>query len=199
MKPKKLNTLLALFFLAFFSLLSTTLFSQLACAAIVHTRSGASGNFVVKKDGNVIQGNKVYASWGNLRVDDQKIDDKDVKEYHRDGFYYIFYKRSLLKRVFAAKKFNVYASEVESQSFSSGKMNTRYSCAWYIENLETGKISLLEDLTSLHKFVSSCPAAVALLDLKAGALRKAVRNDRHYINNALEMHENGCKPVAKQQ
>lgn len=190
-----MKILITSLFLAFFSLISASALSQLACTHLVHTKSGASGNFLVKKDGTVIHGDKIYASWGNIRVDDQKIDQSDVKEYHREDFYYIIYKKKILKRVFAAKTFNVYALETTRSSAGAGG-RTSYRCEWYVEDIEGGKINQLVYLTDLRKYVASCPAAYALLDMKEPQLRRTILKERRYINDALELHENNCKPTS---
>jgi hypothetical protein len=163
-------------------------------------------NFLLKNDGTKVYGSKI--SWKSgllvkdqIKIDDQKFKLSEVRGYLSNGIFYGRLGNDYIKRIVHGK-INVYVQfrEVTSTSTPAGGTGfthtTTYTVAdQYGQKGENGPLFPLANKRDIKDAVAGCPLAEDMADKSYHQIRKAIRNNRNYLNNIFDVYNNNCKPV----
>ena len=166
----------------------------------------SSQNFLLKNDGTKVYGSNI--SWKSgllvkdqIRIDDQKFKLSEVRGYLSNGIFYGRLKNDYIKRIVHGK-INVYVQfrQVTSTSTPAGGTGFTHSTTYtvadqYGQRGETGALFPLANKSDIKDAVSGCPLAEEMADKSYHQIRKAIRNNRNYLNNIFDVYNNNCKPV----
>ena len=162
----------------------------------------ASGNYLVKNDGEKIPGGKI--SWKSgllvkdqIKIDDQKFKISEIRGYREGSQYWGRLKNVFIKRIVHGK-INVYVQfKEESSTYTDGAGNTHtrnYTASYQYSQIgEDGPMEPLAGQGDIKKLVADCPIALEMASLSNGKMRRAIKKNRNYLNDIFDVYNNGCK------
>jgi len=205
---KRNQQLMSLAVMALFMLLAagSAKINKIHCGAFNYydkSEEASGRGYVLLRDGKKVYGDEI--SWKSglvvkdqIKVDGEKFRIKDTRGYFYNGQYYGQVGANYAKRIISGK-LNVYYTE-EMVTVSSTNSRTgvttfreRPSCFHYVQVGEDGDLVPLAGQKDIIRFVKDCPKAVALIDLKNGQIRKALRRNRNYLNDIFHIYNGGCR------
>jgi hypothetical protein len=150
-----------------------------------------SSNFILKNDGTKVYGDKITYQYGvllkkEITIDEQKFSSAEVRGYHAKGVYYGRIGGKFVKRIIHGK-LNVYVEELMTNKYYAEKFTTSNSqCSHYVQKGETGNLVMITSQKDIMQFVGDCQKAVEMINLSAGKIRKAIKQDDNYLNKIFE-------------
>jgi len=159
-----------------------------------------NGSYVELMDGTKVTGNRVRAGNGNgmserntIGIDDRRFKIAEVRGYKNRNVYFarLGHTDEFVKRIVTGR-INVYLREhMVYRRTTYGDMVATPQNEFF---MQLGDGEPMAQITS-HKVivhaVSDCAEALAMANKSSSELRKAIRNDRHYINSIFETY-NRC-------
>jgi hypothetical protein len=157
-------------------------------------------------DGTKIYGEKIIWKTGifvkdQIKIDDQKFKIPEVRGYQTGGVYYARLRNDFIKRIVHGK-INVYVqfSEVTTTSTDhSGFTHTSHYTRTdqFAQKGEDGPMIQIASQEDIKKWVSDCPLSVEMCEKSNRQMRKAIKQNRNYLNEIFEIYNNDCKPVER--
>jgi hypothetical protein len=165
-------------------------------------------NFLQMNDGSKIYGEKINWKSGlfskdQIKIDDQKYKISEVRGYQRDRVFYGRLKNDYIQRIVHGK-INVYVqftqvteTTTDHSGFSHTSTYTRTD--QYSQIGDDGPMVVFGSKKDIKALVAGCPIAEEMTDKSDHQIRKAIRNDRNYLNDIFEIYNNGCQPLTKNE
>ena len=160
-------------------------------------------NFLVMNDGTRIYGNKINWSGGIIvnhviKIDDQKFKSAEVRGYQYKQAYYGRLGSFYMQRIVHGK-INVYIREENSWETTAGAPGGRnvVHTFYYSQQGENGTMNQIANQSDMKKALSDCPLAVSMVDISSSKIRKSLRKNRNYLNEAFEIYNNDCQPLSR--
>jgi hypothetical protein len=163
-----------------------------------------SGNYLVQNDGTKIFGDKISWKSGMLvkdqiRIDDQKFKITEIRGYLERGVFYGRLRNGYIQRIIHGK-INVYVQFTEVTTTSTDHGGFSHTSTYtrtdhYSQRGENGPLEVFGSQNDIKALVDGCPLSVEMISKSSHQIRKAVRNDRNYLNEVFEVYNNNCKPV----
>ncbi len=198
----------------FYSITVAVVFIYLAIASSVNKMQPGSfnhghmveeksdkGNYILKNDGTKIYGAKIFYKSGLLtknevHVDEERFKISDVIGYRSGSKFYGRHKTDYIPRIIHGK-INVYILTVNESEVIRENGHTRtvhttriYS---YAQRGDLGEMISFKNQEDMKKLLSDCPKSVEMVDLSNSKLRKAIKQNRNYLNEVFDIYNNGCK------
>ena len=160
-------------------------------------------NYIVMNNGSKIYGENISWKAGLLvkdqvKIDDQKFKISEVKGYQMSRIYYGRLRNEYIKRIVHGK-INVYVqfTEVtETKHDDFGFHTTHYTRTdQYSQRGEDGPMVAFGSQKDILDLVAGCPLAEEMANKSNNKIRKAIRQNRNYLNDIFETYNNGCKPI----
>lgn len=158
------------------------------------TRMPERSNYLEFDEGQKVYGQKV--SWGKLfsnsiSIDGQKFKVSEVKGYVSNGVYYGRMKSTYIRRVVSGK-LCIYYDIVTSRTYDGQRWSDNISEAYYMQNAGEKEMKRIYKSTDLKKALESCPTAYALVNISNKEMRRAIRKNPSYLNDAVALYNNNC-------
>lgn len=162
-------------------------------------------NFIQMNDGSKIYGEKI--SWKSgllvkdqIKIDDQKFKLSEVKGYQQNRIYYGRLKNDYIQRIVHGK-INVYVQFTQVTSTSTDHSGFSHTSTYtrtdhYSQRGENGPLVAFGSQKDIKELVAGCPISEEMAEKSNHQIRKAVRNNRNYLNDIFEIYNNGCKPLS---
>lgn len=141
------------------------------------------GTFIVMDDGSKVYGKKIRTiTFGGVSMDKHRYHLNDVKAFQVDGYYYVRYSISYIKRIIHGRA-NIYS--LPNNSYNS----------YYIQMGDEGEIIPLSsnNLEAFASFFKDCPNVYEKLNVTKKELHKTLRENHKYIYQLIQEYNTKCK------
>lgn len=163
--------------------------------------NGAKENYLVKNDGTKIYGNKVNWQGGlllkkSISIDGQSYPISEIRAYKTGKEFYGRLNGTYVKRIVQGK-INVYVTgytQVETSSATGIQRQVTHT-AHYYQKGDYAPLVLLTSNADYKKVLADCPLALSMVSKSTAEMRKAIRNNINYLNEAFGIYNNECKTV----
>lgn len=160
--------------------------------------------YLIKNNNEKIYGSKITGKWGDLvkdriSIDDQKFNPKEITAYRNGNLF--FHSLSEGSLIFVPRvihgQLNVYIHNESfySTSYIQGKstQTLRWITTYYIQKGEDGNLVQFTSKESILPYIQDCPKAIAMLSITEPELKKAIKANKNYVNEAFETYNNDCR------
>lgn len=157
-------------------------------------------NYILKKDGTKIYGEKVSIDFHLLRkhiimIDNQSVKLSETRGYRMKNVFYGYAGVNSFFQRIAHGRLNMYFDEgrlitTNQQGLQTG--NQPYYNL-YFQKGETDKITFVKSRTKLKELISDCPEAFKLLNITPQELSNRINANPDYMNKAFDIYNNDCK------
>lgn len=165
-------------------------------------KEGDGRSYVELKDGRKVYGDRIVWQSGlilkdQIKIDDEKFKIKETRGFYSKGSYYGSLGSSYAKRIIHGK-LNVYYTEGSVESTYTNpttgmtRTTSRPSCTHYIQVGDDGELYTIANQKDIIKYVRDCPKSLAMIDKKDSEIRKSIRKNSHYLNEIIEIYNDGC-------
>ena len=162
------------------------------------------GNYLVKNDGTKVFGTNIKWKSGlfvkdKIGIDDQVFKINEIRGYKTGNKFFGRIDNEYVKRIVHGK-INVYVvfsqgSYMTTDGNGHSRMHNYTRATHYAQTGEDGEMTVFAGQADIRKLVAGCPLAVEMASLSDRKTRKAIKKNRHYLNDIFEIYNNDCKPV----
>jgi hypothetical protein len=194
--------------LLFFSVLSA--FFIISCASMIDNHLNSKSfnteqyvedtadtrNYLVKTNNEKVYGEKITGRWEDLVKDRIKIDDQEFKPSE-----IIAYRRKNTFFLRIDNRYPTYASRIvhgklnvyTNQYITTSGNNSYQHCDYYVQNGEDSRLTLITTKESIIPLMRDCPKSLQMLSVSNEEFRKAIKQNKNYLNQIFELDNNGCR------
>jgi hypothetical protein len=159
----------------------------------------SNDNYVELNDGSIIHGGKI--KWGRLFssaviINDQKFKASEVKGIKENGIYRLNTSGGFLERIVDGKItiLRDMGTRTTTSTVNGHLTTSTYSYTqYYMLRANDEKLIAIRKNDDIKNMISSCPKALALMDLSKKQMKRAIKENPAYLNQVFETYNNDCK------
>jgi hypothetical protein len=161
----------------------------------------SSQGYVELNDGKKIYGNNlavdIYSVKKNIKIGDTVLRFKDTRGYFAGGEYYARAGGTYAKR-YVTGKINIYWTDYRfdyDQTTFKGKTHTYTAsgCIYYAQKGDSAELISLDTFKDLKEVVKDCPKSLAMINKSDKDIRKAIKENPHYLKEIISIYNDNCK------